>query len=511
MSEIFCKHITFQKEIDPNSYWWDFTLRNPPRDFRAVKRSAISLNVSRSLLPLAATLSTLGKKKPAPFTEDLKCVELEFRTIEDKMEFKAAYDALRRLAELDGFRRQNRPRSREVKLLSNYQPPREQGSLTRTYESAAVDTENLISTAAPKGTNTDTRLFYKPKAEVWPSMGPLPSSQRALAGHSSTRFRERPDNLAFVAGRLDPITELDNRKWSSNVSDDGQLESITPSNDKAIRGVDPRLRLLDKLQCPFHFLGCKEDFHIWREQQWLKHSLTHFQTPGARRYAGLVRRIEPPKSCRCYFCKRKFSSVSGTACWKDYMNHVRHCGLGYNWVPPDSTLIEYLWQEGLISGETYQDLISIEHPPVPTCETNLAEGPEFIEFESSTSSVSETSECGELGSRSETQVSRNIQRASLETCAKREQLRRRICRRIVIFMLWKREQGFCIPDQFWSSPASFEFINLLELSTLDKIKGLFETYSGRKWNWWPFGAPAKPLKSGKVRIRWQCVGGLNSK
>ncbi|KAK0516509.1 hypothetical protein JMJ35_001112 [Cladonia borealis] len=186
---------------------------------------------------------TLGKKKPDPITEDLKCVELEFRTIDDKMEFKAAYDALRRLAELDGFRRKNRPRPREVKLLSNYQPPKEQGSLTRTYESAAVDTENLIPTAAPKGTNTDTRLFYKPKAEVWPSMGPLPSSQRALAGHSSTRFRERPDNLAFVAGRLDPIIELDNRKWGSNVSDDGQLESITPSNDKAIRGVDPHLRL----------------------------------------------------------------------------------------------------------------------------------------------------------------------------------------------------------------------------------------------------------------------------
>lgn len=431
-------------------------------------------------------------------------VQLEFKTIEDKMAFEAAFDTLKR---------QHRPHLGEEKLRPDYQSS---GPPAKKYDWAAVDAENMIPTVAPKGANTATTPFYRAKAEEGAKRPPLPRFPRALAGHSSSHPRERPDKLAFIAGRLDPIIELDNRKWSSNVSDDGQQESIGPSIDKAIRDVDPNLRLLDKpprprsLQCPFHFLGCKEEFHIWRERQWVKHSLTHFQTQGARRYAGLVRRVEPPKSCRCYFCKRKFSSLSGTACWKDYMNHIHHCGLGHEWLPPDSTLIEYLWQEGLISGKTYRDLKLIEQLPVPTFETDLAEGPAFIEFESSASSVSETSECEEQGSRSETQVSRKIQRASVETSAKQEQRRRRICRRIVVFKLWKMEQDVCIPDELWSSPASFEFINVLQMSTFDKIKGLFETYSGREWNWWPFSAPAKPLESGKVRIRWQCVGGLNS-
>ena len=123
--------------------------------------------------------------------------------------------------------------------------------------------------------------------------------------------------------------------------------------------------------------------------------------------------------------------------------------------------------------------------------------------------VLESSEDEKQGSRSETQANK-IQRASIETSAKREQWRRRISRKIIVFILWKREQEVYIPNELWSSPASFEFIKALETSTFDKIKGFFETYSGREWNWWPFSAAAKPLESGKVRIRWQCVGGLKS-
>ena len=95
-----------------------------------------------------------------------------------------------------------------------------------------------------------------------------------------------------------------------------------------------------------------------------------------------------------------------------------------------------------------------------------------------------------------------------ETSAKAKQMQwqRRICRKIVLFMLWKREQNDGVPKEMWSSPASFEFISGLKTSQFDKIKSLFETYSGREWDWWPFDSPAKPLESGKVRIKWQCVG-----
>ena len=59
------------------------------------------------------------------------------------MNFKAAYDTPRRLAELDGFRRQNRALLVEKKLPSYYQSPREQGSLKRKSESAAIDAGNM--------------------------------------------------------------------------------------------------------------------------------------------------------------------------------------------------------------------------------------------------------------------------------------------------------------------------------------------------------------------------------
>ena len=98
-----------------------------------------------------------------------------------------------------------------------------------------------------------------------------------------------------------------------------------------------------------------------------------------------------------------------------------------------------------------------------------------------------------------------------ETSAKAKQIQRqrRICRKLVLFMLWKWELKDGVPKEMWSSPASFEFINVSEISRFDKVKNLFETYSGREWDWWPLDPPAKPLEGGKVRIRWQCVSELS--
>ena len=516
-------------------------------------------------------------------------IQLEFKTIEDKTVFEDAFDALNR---------QNRPHVGDEKLRPNFQSSKEQGSLTRKYESAAFDAGFMIPTLVQKGDITETTPFYKAKAEKGGSLTPVSPFPRALAGHSSSHIGERPDNLAFAGGRLNPKIELDNRKRSSNDSDDRQQESIRPANegesrqrslfysafddylrleedsritsrilatqshlpeysppkhlefpaapaeslrasersnisephalgalaydcnslelvliDVAIKDVDPNPRLLDRsprsksLQCPFHFLDCNEEFHIHRKREWIKHSLAHFQK--ADRYADLIKRVEPPKSFRCYFCKTRFSRLSGTVCWTDYMHHIHRCGIGYERVPPHSTLIEYLWQKEIISVRTYQGF-KFDHPPFPILKHNLARVSALSDSEPSATFVSETSGDEKQGSRSETQANTKLERASLETSAKREQWRRRICRKIVVFMLWKREQDVCIPDELWSSPASFEFINVLEMSTFDKIKGLFETYSGREWNWWPFSAPAKPLDMGKVRIRWQCVGELNS-
>ena len=557
-----CKHITFDKEIDPTSYWRELAPRDPLQGSSAIKPNAIGLNVSRSLHSLTATPSSLPRKSDT-ITQDLKFVELDFRTIEDKMSFREAYDTLRRLAELDGFRRQTRTLLGEKRLPSNHRSPSEQGSLTRKYESAAVDAGNTTSTVVQKGDNTEIMPFYKTKVEEGDSLAPLPHSPPAPARDSSSNISERPGPLTFDVGRLSPNIKLDNRKRSSNVSDDRQKESIRPSVDEDIRYADRILGLLNKtqppisLQCPFHFLGCKKEFHISQERRWVEHSLTHFQKAGRR--GGSVRTVEPPTSCLCYFCEREFSGLTGAACWKNYMNHIARCVLGNGRVPPDFTLIEYLWQRGLINVGEYRDLkpnkgidvpappaltvdeepvvaslgeqrhrrnkrasietstkreqnqgLRSEHPPFSMFEQIPGKVSELIESEPSALSVRENSGDEKQDSRSETQISREIKRASIETSAKKEQRRRRICRRIVVFMLWKMEQDVCIPGELWSSPASFEFIDVLETSTFDEIKSLFEAYSGREWNWWPFSAPVKPLESGKVRIRWQCVGELSS-
>ena len=369
--------------------------------------SAIGWNISKSILSLTTTPSSLPRGLET-IAVDLECVQLEFKTIEDKMDFEATFDV----------------------------------------------------------------LIFKHE--------PLSRAERHGSDQQSLEELDKPPRPMF-------------------------------------------------LQCPFHFLGCKEEFHIWRQGQWVEHSLTHFQKK-SRRLGGLVR-VDPPTSCRCDFCKREFSSLTGTACWQHYMNHIPQCGLGHGRVPPSFTLIEYLWVKGILTPEIYRGLKSEERLPVPPFETKLAKVPALIKFEPIASSVSETSGDEKEGSRSEMQVNRKVQRASIETSAEQEQRRqricqkiclfmrwkreqeqrrRRICQKVILFMLWKGEQDVCLPNELWSSPASFEFISVLEVSPFDKIKGLFETYSGMEWDWWPFAPIAKPLESGKVRIRWQCVGELDS-
>ena len=187
-----CKHITFGEEIDPTSYWRKLPPQDPLWESRGIKPSAVGVNVPRSL---TATQSSLLRKLDT-IRQDLTVVELEFRTIEDKMDFKAAYDALRRLTELDAFRRQNRPLPIEEKPPSEHQSPTEQGSLRKKYESAAVDAGNAIPTVMQKGDNTELTPFYKAKIEVG-GFGPSPPySPPALAEVASSRTAEAENAAA---------------------------------------------------------------------------------------------------------------------------------------------------------------------------------------------------------------------------------------------------------------------------------------------------------------------------
>lgn len=82
----------------------------------------------------------------------------------------------------------------------------------------------------------------------------------------------------------------------------------------------------------------------------------------------------------------------------------------------------------------------------------------------------------------------------------------RVCRKIVIYFLWKTEHRFPPPREIWVSPRSeFRFLKNYDASWSDRLKGLFEGYSGEEWNWWPLDARGNSLASGKVRIEWRCV------
>ncbi len=52
---------------------------------------------------------------------------------------------------------------------------------------------------------------------------------------------------------------------------------------------------------------------------------------------------------------------------------------------------------------------------------------------------------------------------------------------------------------------NIHFLTHDPLSIGDKIKRLFEAYSGEEWDWWPLRPPRKPLGWQQVRLQWTCV------
>lgn len=88
----------------------------------------------------------------------------------------------------------------------------------------------------------------------------------------------------------------------------------------------------------------------------------------------------------------------------------------------------------------------------------------------------------------------------------RKKVRRCISLKIIIFNALEEGAGDKSSPELWSQVRSLE--SDVKASQIDRLKLLFERYSEREWNWWPFDSPdspAKPLVNGKIRIRWQCV------
>ena len=109
------------------------------------------------------------------------------------------------------------------------------------------------------------------------------------------------------------------------------------------------------LECPFTFLKCFEQFAVSDEQNWIQHSLEHF-----RMNERGPESLDPPRNNSCCFCPQTFQASSGIKSWRARMDHVKvhqeHFGHRLAAARPDFALIEYFWQNGLLSRANYQEL-----------------------------------------------------------------------------------------------------------------------------------------------------------
>ena len=132
-----------------------------------------------------------------------------------------------------------------------------------------------------------------------------------------------------------------------------------PDPDGALEPTTlPPLRRRDQdpvLECPFTFVKCFRQFAVSNEREWIQHSLEHFRIDGRR-----PRRVDPPKINSCCFCPQMFRDSSGAVSWRERMEHVKihHQYLGHRLAAArhDFTLVEYLWQNGLLSLADYREL-----------------------------------------------------------------------------------------------------------------------------------------------------------
>lgn len=124
------------------------------------------------------------------------------------------------------------------------------------------------------------------------------------------------------------------------------LVQLTPDGPLVL----PPLLVADPIfECPFNFLGC---YHSFRDQsEWFNHSLTHFRNVG------------PPSLNECPFCERhygRFTSSIPMESWTIRMmfvsSHLRQ-GARVGAARPDFFLIEYMWQNGLMTQAQYRNLV----------------------------------------------------------------------------------------------------------------------------------------------------------
>ena len=200
----------------------------------------------------------------------------------------------------------------------------------------------------------------------------LPRSQ----GHQASSYHGPPLSVGTsrlparsdftLNNSLPCLTRATSSRPSVSVSDgmgerqmNGALRIMVPDADGALEPTTlPPLRRADQdpvLECPFTFLKCFRQFAVSNERDWIQHSLEHFRINGER-----PRRVNPPQMNSCCFCPQTFQASSGTISWRARMDHVKvhqqHFGHRLAAARHDFALVEYLWQQGVLSLADYREL-----------------------------------------------------------------------------------------------------------------------------------------------------------
>ena len=200
----------------------------------------------------------------------------------------------------------------------------------------------------------------------------LPRSQ----GHQTSSYHGPPPSVGTsrlparsnftLNNSLPCLTHTTSSRPSSSVSDgmgerqiNGALRIMVPDADGALEPTTlPPLRRADQdpvLECPFTFLRCFRQFAVSNERDWIQHSLEHFRSNGER-----PKRVDPPQMNSCCFCPQTFSASSGLISWRARMDHVKvhqqHFGHRLAAARHDFALVEYLWQQGVLSPVDYREL-----------------------------------------------------------------------------------------------------------------------------------------------------------
>lgn len=165
---------------------------------------------------------------------------------------------------------------------------------------------------------------------------------------------------------LPGLTRATSSRASQSVSDgmgerqmNRALRIMIPDPDGALEPTTlPPFRRPDQnpvLECPFAFIKCFKQFAVSNEREWIQHSLEHFRTSHGR-----AKKVDPPKFNSCCFCSKTFHGSSGIDSWRERMDHVKvhHQYLGHRLAAArhDFALVEYLWQNGLLSLADYREL-----------------------------------------------------------------------------------------------------------------------------------------------------------